>query len=251
MTHDLVIRNGQRRRRHRRRAGRRRRRDRRRPHHRGRRRSTGAATRELDADGRLVTPGLRRHPHPPRRAARVGPDRLVVVLARRHVGRARQLRRDVRAVQAGGPPVPGRDDGVGRGHPGRLDHGRARLGLGVLRRVPRRGRPHAEGHQRRRHGRALRGAHPRDGRAGARRGARDRGGRRRDVRRSSPRRSTPARSASRPRAPRCTACPTVASCPARYADPHELLAIAQVMGDRQARRLRGRVARSVSADARR
>ena len=48
----------------------------------------------------------------------VGPDRLVVVLARRHVGRARQLRRHVRAVQAGRPPVPGRDDGVGRGHPG-------------------------------------------------------------------------------------------------------------------------------------
>ena len=160
-------------------------------------------------------PRLRRHPHPPRRAARLGPDRVVVVLARRHLGGARQLRRDVRARASRRTARPRRDDGVGRGHPGGLDHGRPRLGLGVLRRVPGRGRPDAEGRQRGRDGRALRDPHPRHGRACARRGAGDRRRRRPRCASSSPRRSTRARSASPPRAPRCTGCPTVASCPAR------------------------------------
>ncbi len=118
----------------------------------------GRGRREIDADGRLVTPGfVDIHTHLDAQLA-LGPDRLVVVLARRHVGRARQLRGHVRAVQARRPPLPRRDDGVGRGHPGRLDHGRAGLGLGDLRRVPRRGRSDAQGGQRRRHGRPLRGA---------------------------------------------------------------------------------------------
>ena len=51
---------------------------------------------------------------------------------------------------------------------------RPAVGLEDLRRVPRRRRPHAQGHERRRHGRPLRGALPRHGRAQPRRGARDR-----------------------------------------------------------------------------
>ncbi len=73
---------------------------------------------------------FRRWPHAPRRAARVGPDRLVVVLARRHVGRARQLRCDLRPVPPRRPAVPRRADGVGGGHPRRQHPRRPPVGLG-------------------------------------------------------------------------------------------------------------------------
>ena len=46
-------------------------------------------------------PGLRRRAHASRRAVRVGPDRVVVVLARRHLRRHRQLRGDLRAGPSG------------------------------------------------------------------------------------------------------------------------------------------------------
>ena len=77
--------------------------------HRRRRRSTTAssprsatvdgdrATATIDADGLLVTPGLRRHPHPLRRPGHVGRADDPVVVARRHDGRHRQLRRRLRA----------------------------------------------------------------------------------------------------------------------------------------------------------
>ena len=87
-----------RRRRHRRRRAYGRRRDRRRCRHRGRRRST-ASPRDasIDADGLLVTPGLRRHPLPLRRPGVVGRAHDPVVVARRHDRRGRQLRRRLRA----------------------------------------------------------------------------------------------------------------------------------------------------------
>ena len=110
------------------------------------------------------------------------PHGIVVVLARRDLGGDGQLRGHVRPLQARRPRVPGRDDGVGRGHPGRQHHGRAGLGLGDLRRVPRARRALAQGPQRRRHGRALRGAPARDGRAQPRRDAGDRRRHRRHVR---------------------------------------------------------------------
>ena len=56
-------------------------------------------------------PRLRRHPHPPRRAAGLGPHRLVIVLARGHLRRPRQLRGHLRPVQGGRPRGAGRDDG--------------------------------------------------------------------------------------------------------------------------------------------
>ena len=74
-----------------------RRRDRRRRHHRGRRAVDGRATRVIDADGLLVTPGLRRHPLPLRRPGDVGRAHDPVVVARRHHRRGRQLRRRLRA----------------------------------------------------------------------------------------------------------------------------------------------------------
>ena len=76
----------------------------------------------------------------------------------------------------------GRDDGVGRGHPRRRHPDRPAVGLGELSRVPRQLRPHAQGHQRRRHGRALLGAHRGDGRAGDRPAPRRRLRHRGDVR---------------------------------------------------------------------
>ena len=143
---------------------------------------TDAGRRDDRRRRRVRDARLRRRAHPPRRADRVGSRRDVVVLARRHVGRARQLRRDVRAGARGPGAVARRADGVGRGHPGREHPRRARLGLGDLRRVPRRDRPLAEGRQRRRHGRALRAAPLRDGRARPRRGAGHRRRHRDDVR---------------------------------------------------------------------
>ena len=108
--------------------------------------------------GRAGHARLRRHPHPPRRPAGVGPDRLVVVLARRDVGGAGQLRGHLRAVRRGRPRGAGRDDGVGRGHPRRQHPRRAGVGLDDLRRLPRGPRALAQGPQRRGDGRALRGA---------------------------------------------------------------------------------------------
>ena len=175
--------------------------------------------REIDADGRDRHARLRRHPHPPRRPAGVGPDRHVELLARRHERRARQLRRHVRAVPAGRPGVPRRDDGERRGHPPRRDPRRAAVGLGDVRRVLRLARPDAEGPQRRRPRRPLRAAHLRDGRARARHRAGDGRRHRRRWRRWSTRRWRPARSASRPAARSCTACPTAARCPARTPPP--------------------------------
>ena len=98
---------------------------------------------------------LRRHPHASRRAARVGSDRELVVLARRDDDRRRQLRGDVRARAARRPRVPRRDDGVGRGHPAGEHPRRPPVGLGGLRRLPRLARPDPQGRARRRHGRPL------------------------------------------------------------------------------------------------
>ena len=133
-----------------------------------------SASVEVDASRPLRHARLRRHPHPPRRAARVGPDRHVVVLARRHVGRARQLRRHVRA--RAGPSdreyLAEMMESV-EDIPRRLASSTGCRGTGTTygEYLDAR-RPHAEGRQRRRHGRPLRGAPPRDGRAQPRRGAR-------------------------------------------------------------------------------
>ena len=126
--------------------------------------------------------GLRRHPHAPRCAARVGSERVVVVLSRHHVGGARQLRRHVRAVQAAGPRLPREDDGVGRRHSGGEHPLRFGVGLGNVRRIPRVDVAPENRRERRRHGRPLRGALSRDGRARPRRRAGERGRHRAHVR---------------------------------------------------------------------
>ncbi len=159
-------------------------------------------------------PRLRRHPHPPRRPARVGPDRELVVLARRHGDRGGQLRRDLRAGAPRAPRLPRGDDGVGRGHPPGEHPRRAPVGLGGLPRLPRLAGPHPQGSARRGHGRALGRPLLRDGRPGPRRGRdadRRRGGG--DGRPRARRGRRRCARASRRRAPCATACPTVATCP--------------------------------------
>ena len=86
----------------------------------------------------------------------------------------------------------GGDDGERRRHSARRNPRRSAVGLGHLRRVPRQRRPPAEGPQRRWHGRALRAAPIRDGRARNRAGSADRrrsGDDDRAARRGTPQRS--------------------------------------------------------------
>ena len=90
----------------------------------------GRGAREIDADGLVVTPGLRRHPHPLRRADRLGPAGDVVVLARRDLDRDGQLRHDLRPVQAADREYLAELHGVGRGHPDPVDRRRPRRGTG-------------------------------------------------------------------------------------------------------------------------
>jgi predicted amidohydrolase YtcJ len=61
----------------------------------------GAARETIDARGKLVLPGHRRHPHPLRRPGDLGLAALAVVLARRHDDRDGQLRRRLRAGAPG------------------------------------------------------------------------------------------------------------------------------------------------------
>ena len=79
----------------------------------------GSAERTIDADGLLVTPGLRRHPRALRRSGVVGRAHDPVVVARRHHGGGRQLRRRLRAGAPVRPRPPHRADGGRRRHPGR------------------------------------------------------------------------------------------------------------------------------------
>ena len=184
--------------------------------------------------------GLRRHPHASRRAARLGSDRNLVVLARRDLGRDRELRRHLRAREARRSRLARRDDGVGRGHSGAQHPRRPALGLGELRRVPRLARADTEGRERRRARRAQRRAVLRDGRAQPRsRGDADA---RASWRRSSrcwTRPSRPARSASRPRARCATRCRTGATCPAPSRSARSCCAVAEALRAARPRRVRG------------
>ncbi len=66
--------------------------------------------------GRVVAPGLRRHPHPLRRAGAVGPHAHDLAVARRDHGRDGQLRLRRRAHAAGAPRADPAHAREGRGH---------------------------------------------------------------------------------------------------------------------------------------
>ena len=98
----------------------------------------------LDGDRSRSTPRgrhrdtrLLRHPHPLRRAGVLGPGAHVVVLARRHVGRRRQLRLLDRADAPRAPRRHRAHAPGSRGHVGAHARRRHRLELRDLRRIPR------------------------------------------------------------------------------------------------------------------
>ena len=105
----------------------------------------GPARRTLAADGRLVTPGfVDIHTH---LDAQLGWDALGTSSCWHGVtsvvlGNCGMTFAPVRPGQ-GGVPRPG--DGVGRGHPGRVDHGGPAVVVGDLRRLPPLARLRAQG----------------------------------------------------------------------------------------------------------
>ena len=141
-------------------------------------RSPAGATEEIDADGLLVTPGLRRHPHPLRRAGHLGRAHDAVELARRDHGGHGQLRRRLRAGATRCAPTPHLVDGRGRGHSRRRARRGDRLVLGELRRLPRRGGAAPARHRPVRAAPPRRAAPLRHGRAGGPTGGGDAGGQR-------------------------------------------------------------------------
>ena len=192
--------------------------------------SNRSGRREIDAEGRLVTPGfVDIHTH------------LDAQIAWDPIGTS-SCWHGVTSVVMGncgvtfapcrpdGPGDAGGDDGERRGHPRRCDPRRAAVGLGDVRRVLRLDRPPAEGSEHRRAGRPLCVADLRDGRARPRRVAGDGRRRGRDGPAASTRRWRRVRSACRRAARSCTACPTADPVPGTYATADELLAFAEVLG---------------------
>ena len=111
----------------------------------------GPAPSEVDLAGLRARPGLHRHPHPLRRPGVLGPGPHAVVVARRHDRRPGQLRLRHRTDPAGRPATLIMEtlelvEGMNLEHAA----GRHRLVLRDLPRVPRRRRPAAQAHQRRR-----------------------------------------------------------------------------------------------------
>ena len=99
------------------------------------------ARRTIDADGRVVTPGLRRRAHPPRRPGVLGPDLspsplhgVTTVIA----GNCGFTHRAARPTDAGA--LPHADAGQGRGHAAAVAARRRAVELAHDRRVPRRPR---------------------------------------------------------------------------------------------------------------
>ncbi len=111
-------------------------------------------TQEIDARGLLVTPGLRRHPHPLRRPGDLGRAAGAVELARRDDGGDGQLRRRLRA---GAPGHHGRlielMEGV-EDIPGVALHEGLKWNWDILRRLSRRAGAQAARHRRLRPARA-------------------------------------------------------------------------------------------------
>ena len=199
----------------------------------------GAGAGQLDADGRLVTPGfVDLHTH---LDAQLGWDPLATSSCWHGVtslvlGNCGMTFAPVRPGEAG---FLARIMESVEDIPADVDPRRPPLSLGELRRATSLARRPAEGRERRRFRGPLRGALPRHGRALAR--PRRRADRRRAGRDGAPastRRWPPVPSASRPHGPVVTSPPTGATCPGTWAGERELVALAEVLGSPRPRVLR-------------
>ncbi len=157
----------------------------------------------VDAEGQRGLAGLRRRPHPHGRPGVLGSARHLLVLARRHQRGDGQLRLHPGPLRQARPPPRHAQPRARRGHLGRRDGSGHRVDVDDVRRVPRRRREAAQGHQLLRLHRPLRAAHLCHGRARLRPGG-QRGRSPRDGAASCATRSAPAPSASPPRARRAT-----------------------------------------------
>ena len=126
----------------------------------------GTGRSEIDAGGCVGHAGIRRRAHPLRRPGHLGLLPRPVVVARRHHGRDGQLRRRLRPGPPDRPRPPHLADGGRGGHPrGGAARG-PQLGVGDVRRLPRRHRAPGPRHRRGGAGSPRRRPPVRDGRAG-------------------------------------------------------------------------------------
>ncbi len=135
----------------------------------------GAGAEEIEAKGKLVTPGfVDIHTHYDGQAV-WDSQHDAVLLARRHDSRDGQLRRGLRTLQAGRPREAGRIDGRRGGH-SRPRHARGlEVGVGIVQRVPDRARAPQPRHRPVRAAAARGGARVRHGRARGATGERESG----------------------------------------------------------------------------
>ena len=124
---------------------------------------------------------LGRRAHALRRAGDVGPAARALVLARRHHGDVRQLRRRLRAGEEGASRRADGPDGRRRGNPQSGARRRAELGVGDLPAIHGRARSPPARNRHRRAARASAAARLRDGRPRDPARASDRGRHRRDA----------------------------------------------------------------------
>ena len=126
--------------------------------------STAKRKQTVDADGHVVTPGLRRRPHAHGRAGVLGSDRFLLLLSRRDDGGDGQLR--IHAGARANPKTPISCSAISNAPKtfARVDAHRHQVELGVVPAVPRHRRGPAERHQLRRLHGSLGVAHLRDGR---------------------------------------------------------------------------------------
>ena len=200
--------------------------------------SSGPARREIDADGPAGHARLGRRAHALRRPGDVGPAAGAVVLAWRHHGDVRQLRRRLRPGEEASSRRADGPDGRRRGDSQSGAGRRPELGVGDLPRIHGCAGASAARHRHRGAGRAPAAARLRDGRPRGAARSGDAGRHRRDAPPDHRGAARPARSASPPRAPIRTRRRTASWCRRATPTTDELLGIGSALGVDRHRRVR-------------